>query len=224
MSLLLLDWLLALTLARPVRVLRLFRPALVFFTSRSTRAMFMTFVATLSAAFGLLWFIVVYILAFGLLGVLAFREWDGFDALASLQLGFTSSLAAFQTLWVYVCSNENYPRIVYALDAWSSAEAVQLPHGGATLHPSRAALFAFFVFHMVVSLFFVLAVVVALFYESYKRHRKAQALRNRIRERQCLLARRKYKTYTSIHIDTHVYKSTYTVSRGKVRPSPGPGP
>ena len=32
------------------------------------------------------------------------------------------------------------------------------------------------------------------------------------------------KTYTSIHIDTHVYKSTYTVSRGKVRPSPGPGP
>ena len=112
------------------------------------------------AAFGLLWFIVVYILAFGLLGVLAFREWDGFDALASLQLGFTSSLAAFQTLWVYVCSNENYPRIVYALDAWSSAEAVQLPHGGATLHPSRAALFAFFVFHMVVSLFFVLAVVV----------------------------------------------------------------
>ena len=185
--LLILDWLMACTLPQPVRVLRLFRPFLMLYAHRDTMSMFRTFVSTLPDALDLVWFLLAYIGVFSLLGVLAFREWE---QATSASGGFSDTLSAVQTLWIFVCTNDNYPAIFEELSLWKKSEEYTTLEGKEELriNPKRVAILAYFVFNLMISIFFILAVVIALFYEAYKKQRKKQALRNRIRERQCLIA------------------------------------
>ena len=155
----------------------------------------------------------VFLVAFALLGVLAFRDWDaaanyaGMDSISAAQGAvFQEFFTAFQGLYVLLCSNENWPTIFYDLPQWvntsqyladdSFVEIETRDALGATTVTVasrvewvlRGGIGIFFILLLFLSLFFILAIVIALFYEGHKEHRRNFALRKRIAERLCLTA------------------------------------
>lgn len=217
LSLLLTDWAMAVALPRAnvVRILRCLRPLLYFFTEmKHTGTLFMTYFLTLSSSIHIIVTIFfVFLVAFALLGVLAFRDWDaaanyaGMDSISAAQGAvFQEFFTAFQGLYVLLCSNENWPTIFYEVPQWvntsqyladdSFVEIETRDALGATAVTVasrvewvlRGGIGIFFILLLFLSLFFILAIVIALFYEGHKEHRRNFALRKRIAERLCLTA------------------------------------
>ena len=147
----------------------------------------------------------VFLVAFALLGVLAFRDWDaaanfaGMDSISAAQGAvFQEFFTAFQGLYVLLCSNENWPTIFYDLPQWvntsqyladdSFVEIETRDALGATATTVasrvewvlRGGIGIFFILLLFLSLFFILAIVIALFYEGHKEHRRNFALRKRV--------------------------------------------
>ena len=200
-----------------MRILRCLRPLLYFFTEmKHTGTLFMTYFLTLSSSIHIIVTIFfVFLVAFALLGVLAFRDWDaaanyaGMDSISAAQGAvFQEFFTAFQGLYVLLCSNENWPTIFYEVPQWvntsqyladdSFVEIETRDALGATAVTVasrvewvlRGGIGIFFILLLFLSLFFILAIVIALFYEGHKvTHRRNHfALRKRIAERLCLTA------------------------------------
>ena len=171
-------------------------------TSRSSRYRY--FLTLSSSIHIIVTIFFVFLVAFALLGVLAFRDWDaaanyaGMDSISAAQGAvFQEFFTAFQGLYVLLCSNENWPTIFYDLPQWvntsqyladdSFVEIETRDALGATAVTVasrvewvlRGGIGIFFILLLFLSLFFILAIVIALFYEGHKEHRRNFALRKR---------------------------------------------
>ena len=92
-------------------------------TSRSSRYRY--FLTLSSSIHIIVTIFFVFLVAFALLGVLAFRDWDaaanfaGMDSISAAQGAvFQEFFTAFQGLYVLLCSNENWPTIFYEVPQW----------------------------------------------------------------------------------------------------------